>query len=128
MLFFDGLRLVRSHPAVRSHPTWRYLWKFEIKQSFVTWNYTKLSPPMKPYVHDATVAATYRFYVPMIEDGLIIIKWIKSDYWNILCTAMRSEKFIGTARMVSIYGSTHDVILKYVERNSSGKKSRRLGG
>ena len=31
-------------------------------------------PPMMPYVHDATVAGTYRFYVPMIEDGLIIIK------------------------------------------------------
>ena len=38
-------------------------------------NYTKLSPPpMMPYVHNATVAGTYRFYVPMIEDGLTIIK------------------------------------------------------
>ena len=32
-------------------------------------------PPMIPYVHDATVAGTYRFYVPaMIEDGLTVIK------------------------------------------------------
>ena len=28
-----------------------------------------------------TVPETYRFYVPMIEDGFIIIKWIKSDYF-----------------------------------------------
>ena len=32
------------------------------------------SSPMMPYVNDATAAGTYRFYVPMIEDGLIIIK------------------------------------------------------
>ena len=40
-----------------------------------------------------------------------------------LCTDMRSDKFIGTARMVSIYGRKHDVIFKYVEINSSGQKS-----
>ena len=46
--------------------------------------------------------------------------------WNILCTDMRSDKFIGMARMVSIYGRKRDVIFKYVEINSSGQKSREL--
>ena len=39
---------------------------------------------------------------------------------------MRSDKFIGTVRMVSIYGRKNDVIFKYVEINSSGQKSRGL--
>ena len=39
---------------------------------------------------------------------------------------MRSDKFIGMACIVSIFGHKHDVIFKYVEINSSGEKSRRL--
>ena len=39
---------------------------------------------------------------------------------------MRSDKFIGIARMVSIYERKHDVIFKYVEINLSGQKSRGL--
>lgn len=37
---------------------------------------------------------------------------------------MRFGEFIGTARMVPIYGRKHDVILKYIEVNSSGQNSR----
>ena len=55
------------------------------------------------------------------------LKWGKGcladSNWNILCTDMRSDKFIGTAFMVSIYGRTHDIIFKYIEINSSGHKS-----
>ena len=46
--------------------------------------------------------------------------------WNLLCTDMKSDKFIGTAHMVSIYGCKYDIIFKYVEINSPRNKSRRL--
>ena len=46
--------------------------------------------------------------------------------WNILCTDMKSDKFIGTARMVSMYDRKYNVILKHVEINSSGQNSGRL--
>ena len=38
---------------------------------------------------------------------------------------MRTDKFIGTARMVSIYGRKYDVIFKHAEINSSGQNFRR---
>ena len=34
---------------------------------------------------------------------------------------MRSDKFIGTARIVSIYGRKFDVIFKHAELNSLGR-------
>ena len=39
---------------------------------------------------------------------------------------MRSDKFIGKARMVSMYDRKYNVILKHVEINSSGQNSGRL--
>ena len=45
--------------------------------------------------------------------------------WNIRFTDMRTDKFIGTACMVSIYGRKYDVIFKHAEINSSGQNFRR---
>ena len=42
------------------------------------------------------------------------------------CEHMWSDKFIGMAHMVSIYGRKYDVIFKHVEINLSGQNSRRL--
>ena len=39
---------------------------------------------------------------------------------------MRLGEFIGTARMLSIYGRKYDVIFKYIEINSLGQNSRGL--
>ena len=39
---------------------------------------------------------------------------------------MRFGEFIGTARMVSIYGRKYDVMFKYMETNSSGQNSHGL--
>ena len=39
--------------------------------------------------------------------------------YNIRCTNTRTDKFIGTARMVSIYGRKYDIIFKHAEINSS---------
>ena len=36
---------------------------------------------------------------------------------------MRSDKFIGTASMVSIYGRNYNAFFKHVEINSSGQNS-----
>ena len=46
--------------------------------------------------------------------------------WNILSTDTRSNKFIDTACMVSIYDRKYDVIFKYVEIKSSGQNSHEL--
>ena len=35
--------------------------------------------------------------------------------WNILCADMRSDKFVGMVRMLSIYGRKYDIIFKDVE-------------
>ena len=51
-------------------PTFEYLKQKALSPGIIQ----NCFPPLMPYVHDATVAGTYRVYVAMIEDGLIIIK------------------------------------------------------
>ena len=40
-----------------------------------------------------------------------------------MCTEIRSNNFIGTACMVSIYGRKYAVLFKHAEINSSGQNS-----